>query len=205
MLGSRDFRPDPAPARAESAGFNVIESSVARRYARALFSLADDGGAGAVQPALETLGAQLAAVTKGLGSSEEARALLQPSAPISRQRALVEALAGQLSPLLANFLRLLVERKRLEGLVQISLAFGDLVDARLGRLRALVSAPLPLEPSELSQLEKALAKATGKTVELGCVVEPSLIGGLTAEVGGVLYDGSLRTQLALLREQLKAG
>ena len=179
----------------------MIESSVARRYARALFSLAQDSGAGVV----ETLGNQLATLSQGLSESEETRALLQPGTSSSRQRALVEALAGQVDPLLANFLRLLVERQRLDGLAQIQLAFGGMVDAHLGRVRAVVSAPFPLEKSEVTRVQQALAAATGKTIQLDTAVDPGLIGGLTAEVGGVLYDGSLRTQLARLRDQLKAG
>ena len=201
MLVSRDFRPDSAAARAESAGFNVIESNIARRYARALFSLAQDGGAGAV----ETTGAQLAAVAQGLCATGETRALLQAGTSVARQRAVVESLAAQVEPLLTDFLRLLVERQRLEGLPQIALAFAGMVDAYLGRVRAVVSAPLPLGDDQLAGVKKALASATGKTIQLETAVDPSLIGGLTAEVGGVLYDGSLRTQLARLRDQLRAG
>ena len=201
MLGTRDFRPDSAADRAESAGFNVIESSVARRYARALFSLAQDGGKGAV----EAIGAQLAALYQGLSQSEETRALLQQGTPIARQRGVVEALAGQVDPLLANFLCLLVERQRLEGLQQIALAFTGMVDAHLGRVRAVVSAPLPLEDAEIAGLQAALAAATGKTIQLDQRLDPSLIGGVAIEAAGVLYDGSLRTQLARLRDQLQAG
>jgi F-type H+-transporting ATPase subunit delta len=57
----------------------------------------------------------------------------------------------------------------------------------------------------LARVEQALAAATRKKIVLEAAVDAQLIGGVTADVGGVLYDGSIRTQLARLRDQLKAG
>ena len=147
----------------------------------------------------------LAAVVRALGESDQARALLQPGTPVARQRALVEALAPALSPLLANFLRLLVERSRFEGLAVIALSFADLVDAHLGRVRVKLLAPKPLPEPELLRVREALEAATRKRILLEAAVDESLIGGLTADVGGTLYDGSIRTQLARLRDELEAG
>jgi F-type H+-transporting ATPase subunit delta len=179
----------------------VIESSVARRYARALFSLASEDPAKGVEAAFD----QLSAVAHAFADNVALRALLQPGTPVSQQKALIDTLAPRLSPLVGNFLRLLAERQRLDGLQQIALAFGGMVDQHLGRVRAIVTAPQPLSQHDLAQVEKALAAATHKKILLETLVDDSLIGGLTADVGGVLYDGSIRTQLARLRDELKAG
>ena len=76
--------------------------------------------------------------------------------------------------------------------------------SRRAGVRATVTAAQPLSESDLARVQQALAQATGKTITISTAVDPSLVGGLTADVGGVLYDGSIKTQLAKLRESLKA-
>ena len=178
----------------------MIESSVARRYARALFSLAQEAGAGSI----ETASAQLTAVAQALSEADAAGALLAPGTPVSRQTIAVDSFASKLEPLVVRFLKLLIARGRFDGLPQIAPAFSTMVDAAQGRVRATVTAAQPLSPEDLARVQKALAQATGKSVEVSAAVDPSLLGGLTADVGGVLYDGSLRTQLARMRDLLKA-
>jgi F-type H+-transporting ATPase subunit delta len=178
----------------------VIESSVARRYARALFSLALEDAAG-VEGAL----LKLAELNQALADSPEGRTLLQPGAPLAAQRALVEKLSPDLGPLLARFVGLVAERGRLDGLPQMVQALRALVDAHLGRVRARVIVPLPLAAEDLKKVGQGLAAATRKTIVLQSQVDPSLIGGIVAEVGGVQFDGSLRTQLSRLKNSLKAG
>ena len=178
----------------------MLESSVARRYARALFSLAQEAGVGAI----DTVSAQLGAVAEALSVSDASHALLSPGTPPARQRAAVDSLASSLLPLVVSFLKLLIERGRFEGLPQIASAFAAMVDLAQGRVRATVTAAQPLSDQDVALVQQALAKATGKTITLSAAVDPSLVGGLTADVGGVLYDGSIKTQLAKLRESLKA-
>jgi len=178
----------------------VIESSVARRYARALFSLAQEAGAGST----ETVAAQLGAVSQALSVPDASQALLAAGTPPARQNAAVDSLASSLSPLLVNFLKLLIERGRFDGLQQIASAFSAMVDVAQGRVRATVTAAQPLSEQDLARVQQALAAATGKTIQLSAAVDATLLGGLTADVGGVLYDGSIKTQLAKLRESLKA-
>lgn len=178
----------------------MLESSVARRYARALFSLAQEAGAGSI----DTVSAQLGAVAQALSVSDASQALLSPGTPPARQSAAVASLAPSLAPLLVSFLGLLIERGRFDGLPQISAAFSSMVDLAQGRVRATVTAAQALTEQDLVHVQQALAKATGKTITLSAAVDPALIGGMTADVGGVLYDGSIKTQLAKLRESLKA-
>lgn len=187
----------------------MIEPSVARRYARALLSLALEGGAARDrQEIAEKLGAQLAAVTAALARSSEARsALLDPGYSTAQRQQVVGTLAQSLhlDPLLVNFLRLLVDRQRMPVLPSIARAYGEMVDALTGRVRATVTAAQPLSDGELSAVRDALGRAVQRKVVVEGRTDPALLGGLVAEVGGTLFDGSLRTQLRRLREQLKQG
>ena len=60
----------------------------------------------------------------------------------------------------------------------------------------------PLDPAQLSQITAALEKLSGKKVDISKREDPNLLGGVVAKVGDVVYDGSLRTQLRNLRDEL---
>ena len=80
--------------------------------------------------------------------------------------------------------------------------FGRLADAEAGRVRAKVVSATRLRDDQRERLRRALAARTGKQVELEEGVDPSLLGGAVASVAGVVFDGSLRTQLAQLHGSL---
>ena len=178
----------------------MIDSSVARRYARALLALGLEEGRH------EKFGDELDAVVRALDESQEARDMaLNPGYSAQQRQGVVGTLASQLqlSPTVVNFLRLLVERQRLPGLPQIARAFRELVDAQVGRVRAVVTSAQPLSPDELSRIQSTLASATRKSIALEAKTDPSIIGGVVTQVGATLFDGSLKTQLERLREELK--
>ena len=69
-------------------------------------------------------------------------------------------------------------------------------------VRAEVATAAPLAPDRASAIERSLARVTGRTVRLSTRVEPALIGGIVARVGGTVYDASVRVQLQKLRQKL---
>ncbi len=174
--------------------------SVARRYAKALFGLAVEGGR--VEAWSEVLGA-LAKVLRE--APDVAEALADPVHTREERRELVEKLAAALKldreP--ANLLLLLADRNRLDRTGDVLRAFGELADAHLGRLRARLTSAVPLDPDALDALAARLSDLTRSKVLLERQVEPALLGGVVAQVGSVVYDGSVRTQLEDLRRSLK--
>lgn len=174
--------------------------SVARRYAKALFSLAlENGRVEAWSEALQSLGELLREapeVAEALGdpvhTREERRDLVQ---------GLVDALKLEREP--ASLLFLLADRNRLDRVAGVLQAFGELADAQLGRLRARVTSAVPLDPQALAALAAKLSALTRATVLLERQVEPALLGGAVAQVGSLVYDGSVRTQLEDLKRSLK--
>jgi F-type H+-transporting ATPase subunit delta len=79
------------------------------------------------------------------------------------------------------------------------------VDERLNRVRAAVTAAAALDPATEQQLRQRLRERLGKEVVLEVRQDPALVGGIVTQVGSVVYDGSLRTQLVKLREELAQG
>ena len=170
--------------------------SIARRYARALHSVAtQESVVDATLSALEALATAIAE------SSDLAGLLESPQITKDQRRGVLLEIAKQegYSPLIQNFLQLLVDRDRGGELPFIARVFRELADESAGRVRAEVTTALPLADAQVKELEAALAKATGKTVVLSSRQDPEIIGGIAAKVGDTLYDGSLKTQLARLR------
>jgi F-type H+-transporting ATPase subunit delta len=104
-----------------------------------------------------------------------------------------------------NFCALLVDQRRIIDFESICDAYDELADAAAGRTRARVVSAEPLGATQRERLRRALEARTGRQVELEERVDPSLIGGAVASVGGLVFDGSLRTQLERLRSSLTRG
>ncbi len=178
----------------------MIDASVARRYARALLALGLEDGRH------EAYGAELDEVLRALDASPEARDVgLNPGYSAQQRQSVIGTLAGELklSPQVVNFLRLLVDRQRMPSLPAIVRSYRELVDSQVGRIRAVVTSAQPLSPDELSRLRDTIAAATRRTIILEAKIDPSIVGGLVTQVGATLFDGSLKTQLERMREQLK--
>lgn len=100
--------------------------------------------------------------------------------------------------------RLLFSKDRESVLPGIVEEFAIIVDRRLNRATASVTSAAPLSDEQRARLETALTKFSGKTVRLKCEVNPDLIGGVVARIGGQVIDGSLRTRLERLKHELIA-
>ncbi len=178
----------------------MIMGSIARRYAKALFSLAVETGR--VEPWAKSLEALRGAVE---ASPDLRDVLSNPVYSKEQRRAIVEKLASALSldteP--ANLLFLLGDRNRLSHLAGVVDTFRDLADQHLGRLRAKVTSAVKLDERAAQAIADKLSQATKAKVLLDRVVDPAILGGVVAQVGSLVYDGSVRTQLEDLRAQLK--
>ena len=177
-------------------------SAAARRYARALFSLASESAA------IEAVRAELARISAQLESSPELRAaLFRPLHPVSERRAVLREVSQRqgLSRNVQNFLLYLIDQRRIVDFDAICAEYGRLADEAAGRLAAEVVSASPLRPDQSDRLRRALAARVGRDVELELRVDPALIGGAIARVGGLVFDGSLRTQLTQLRDNLTRG
>jgi F-type H+-transporting ATPase subunit delta len=183
----------------------MIPGSLARRYARALMSLASS------PMQRDKFAKDLGAFVELTANVDEAGVSLISIVagrrfPLSQRVKLVEALAKRVmaDPMATKFLVHVVEKDRIGGIDQIARAYARMADDAAGRLQATVTSATPLQPEAVAKLQQALAAATGKTVVLGTKVDPELLGGVVAELGGYVLDGSVRTALQRMRHSLRS-
>jgi F-type H+-transporting ATPase subunit delta len=104
-----------------------------------------------------------------------------------------------------SFLSLLLAKGRITCLTQISSNYRQLADQLSGVIRAKIRAANVLTKERIEVIRNGLEQQTGKTVVLNVEKDAALIGGLQAEMGGKLFDGSVRTQLKRMADTLAKG
>jgi F-type H+-transporting ATPase subunit delta len=178
----------------------MISGSIARRYAKALFMLAVEQGR------VEAWSESLQALALAVAAAPDLQDVLQnPAYDREQRRAVVtklaEALGLDAEP--SSLLFLLGDRNRLAALGAVVQAFRELADLELGRVRAKVTSAVTLDDAAVQAIADKLSAATKKQVLVERVVDPALLGGVVAQVGSLVYDGSIRAQLEDLRQTLK--
>ncbi len=180
----------------------MARAAAAERYAKALFQLAKEHGN------VDAVRGELAALGGLLQENDELReVLLQPLHPTGQRRAVLATVAEKLgaSALLRSFYSFLIDQRRLVDYAAIEAAFGELADRDAGRTKAQVRCAAPLTDEQRSRLQRALGARAGGDVELEIEIDPSLLGGVVAQIGDTVYDGSLKSQLQQLRASLARG
>jgi len=177
-------------------------SAISRRYAKALVGL------GAEQGMVERYGEELVSVKSVFTAETLLRLIVEsPTFPIEKKAAILAELNEklQLSDGMKKFLGLLLEKDRLKYLPQIESVYRGFADDLSGVMRAKIVSASELSEGQRQAIGAGLEKQTGKKIELKIEVDTTLIGGIQAEIGGKLFDGSLKTQLKRLEDTLKKG
>lgn len=177
-----------------------MQASLAGRYARALFDLAQDGGS------LAAVEASMARIGDALASSDDLKALVA-SPVVSRTDAAraIAAVSRQLSldPLTGNFLGVLARNRRLGKLGEVVRAFASMTAAHRGEVSADVTSAHPLDNAQVEALKAKLKSRLGRDVAVNLTVDPAILGGLVVKVGSRLMDASIRTRLNTLAAAMK--
>lgn len=177
-----------------------IVSGIAGRYATTLFELAADA------EALDSVAADLAGLERLLDESADLRRLvLSPMFKRGEQAKAMAAVLDQAgaSDLMARFVAVVAENRRLFALPQIIGAFNRLLARHRGEMVAEIASATPLTDGQTEALKQALREVAGTDVNLEAKVDSSLIGGLVVKLGSRMVDSSVRTKLQNLRLVMK--
>ena len=130
--------------------------------------------------------------------------LTNPAIAASSKHHLVEALATRLNMAMPShkLVLLLADRDRLALVPEVLEVYRERLMEHQQVVRADVTTAAPLSPERVAQLQKQLTDITGRRVEMTTHVDPSIIGGVVTRIGSTVYDGSIATQLARLKDTL---
>jgi F-type H+-transporting ATPase subunit delta len=180
----------------------VIGGSLARRYARALLDI------GREENQLRRILGEVEDFSGMLSGTPDLREMLFAAEVNRRDKGeWLSSAVGKLGflPTTRNFLLLLVEKERLEVLPQILVELRRMVEEIEGIERVEVTSPAGLSPAQRDRLCEAIAARTGKKIELEEKIDAAVLGGMVVKVGSTVYDGSVRTQIHQIRENLQKG
>jgi F-type H+-transporting ATPase subunit delta len=176
--------------------------TVARRYATALADVVTKTGE------TENVKNELKTWENLINASTELQAAFgNPAIPHPNKVGVLESLIQRAQPskTTSNFLRVLLKNDRLTDIAEINRRFESELEERSGTVSAQVTSARELSDAEKYDLQANISKLTGKQVKLNFDVNSELIGGVVTRIGSTVYDGSVKTQLQNLREQLISG
>ena len=178
----------------------TAKDDVVRGYAQAVLSLAEAEG----DPI--AIVDELFDFSKVVEANPELReALTDAALPAENKKATIADVLGERSnPHTRGILGFLVEQGRGRDLVRIVDEVAREAAERRSHVVAEVRSAVPLEEAKRVSLERALSQATGRTVDVKVVVDPSVIGGVVARVGDEVFDGSVRTRLQEAKDLLRS-
>ena len=180
----------------------MTSGAAAGRYARALFDVMQKEQPAALDAVLTQL-QDLSALFADGGAL--AGVMGNPAVAVAKKVAITKALldrAGAIAPPLAKTLLMLAERDRLMILPDVLRLYRDRLMDYQKVIRGEVTTASTISTEKLRALEQGLARATGRTVILESKVDPAIIGGVVTRLGSTVYDGSVTTQLAKMKQAL---
>lgn len=178
----------------------MSQSTIAERYARAIFELADE--ANQVEPVSQAI----RGFAEAYASSSELREVLGHGLDDSRRESLLKDLTVRLAaPALADkAIRFVAHRRRLSVIADIAVLLTRMADDKAGIVRATVTSAAPLSDDYLRELTREIEQRTKRRVVLERKEDPSLIAGVVTRIGDQTVDGSLRGRLDAIERQLLA-
>jgi F-type H+-transporting ATPase subunit delta len=172
----------------------------AARYARALLDVANK------ESDPERAEQELAAFVDLVRTNPDLqRTLANPVVSAADKRAVVQQILERLTPRtpVGKLVLLLASRGRLALLPDLLDVYRERLMEYRNVLSAEVTTAAPLSPERAEQLQQRLANATGRTITMTTKVDASIIGGVVTRIGSTVYDGSVATRLAKVRDRLE--
>ncbi len=173
--------------------------TIARPYAEAAFALARE------QKALPAWSGMLALIAAVAGDEQLHRLASDPRASHEQLLGLILGVGGdRLTREGQNFVRALVENRRLAVLLEIVAVFEELRNAAEARIEATVQSAFPMSAEQVKALEQGLTRKLARAVTVKVTIDPALIGGTLVHAGDLVIDDSVRGRLERLAVTLNS-
>ncbi|MEO4054074.1 F0F1 ATP synthase subunit delta [Solibacillus sp. CAU 1738] len=176
----------------------MSQTTVAKRYAQALFQLAQE------KQVLAEVGADLKELVTVLESNTELLDLLgAPKISADRKKAIVAEIFSNAHPAVVKTLQLLIDKKRVNEAVIVAKEFQTLASSALGVADATVYSTRALTDAERAEISVAFGKLVGtEQLNITNEIDPSLLGGVRVQIGNYIYDSTVASKLEGLKRTL---
>lgn len=175
-------------------------SVISLRYAHAFASVAESShlDTDAAQQQMKDFAGTLA------DSHELREVLMNPSIANEQKLKVLDAIAGRIGmfPQVRNFIAVIMDHHRLMELDEILAEYALVADADAGLSEADITSAHALNDADRAELESQVSKLAGGRVRATYHEDPSLLGGAVVRIGSTVYDGSIRGQLAQMKQRL---
>ena len=171
---------------------------IAKRYANALVQLAEE------KKSVDKAKADLAAFVGAVDTLPAMQKLLaSPVFTPESKKSVVKELSEKLGmeATTQRFVEHLAETGRIRYIKDVNEAFQEILAERLNRAAVKLTTAATVNAGDLAEMKKKLEALTGKQVDIDAKVDASLIGGAKAQIGSVVYDGTIKNQLNKMRSQ----
>ncbi|UJF33280.1 F0F1 ATP synthase subunit delta [Paenibacillus hexagrammi] len=171
---------------------------VAKRYAKALFEVAQEKNAvSQVEEELTSVGSAIK------DNADLQKFLSHPNIGASVKTDLLkQSLSGKVSEMVMNTLQVLIDKGRISILSALVSDYVKIANEALGQASATVYSTASLTDAQQAEIAAQFSKITGKTIRVTNVIEPKLLGGIQVRIGDRLYDGSIAGKLDRLAKSL---
>ncbi len=176
----------------------MTSRALASKYARTLFDAVPDADRTRIATDLDAF------VSLVADHAELKATFVNPAVPFDRKAQIASTVAtqGGAHPTVAALVGLLGTHDQLGALPDLARAFRIRLNKHLRIVDANVTTAVPLTPVQTDALRASLSEATGLQVRLTPTIDPTILGGVVAQIGSTVYDGSVSRQLARMRETL---
>ena len=176
----------------------MSQSTVAKRYAEALFQLAKE------QNNISEVSVDLKELAKAIESTPELLSLLQaPKISTDKKKEILVGVLTSAAPAVVNTVKFLIDKKRINELTVVAEEFQTLAAASQGAAEAVVYSTRALTDEERAEISASFAQLVGKQkLEITNLIEPSLIGGIRVQIGNYIYDSTVASKLEGLKRTL---
>jgi F-type H+-transporting ATPase subunit delta len=177
----------------------MLNKSVARRYAEAFFSIAQDANK------VDELQTELEKVAEVIDTTENLKEYLAHLLIPAKEKkdVMVKIFAGSISQITLNFLMMVIDKRRENYIGLMVDEYKELADEARDIIKAEVISAQEVTEEEINILAEKLSATTGKTVKLKQLVDPELIGGIKLRMGDQIVDATVAKKLEMLKEKLK--
>jgi len=178
----------------------MLNKSVARRYAEAFFSIAQEANK------IDDYQNELGKIIQSIQETEALREYFaHPLIPAKEKKEVANKLFAQaVSTITLNFLLLVLDKKRETYLEIIYKEYEEMADESKNIKKAELISAMAVSDEDVKTLSETLSSSTGKTIQLRLTIDPAIIGGIKIRMGDKIIDASVAKKLEMLKNNLKA-